>query len=132
MKITRVQALVLGVAALAVLGVVALLYVTVLAPAELRYPTQAKLRAGLPAAAEAELKQRGVALEGAVTCKDLPGWNKVRMRATCAGTTADKKPVQVIGTGDDESREHAFTILVDGAPVVENAGCLGPRCAAGR
>ncbi|WP_026340996.1 hypothetical protein [Actinomadura atramentaria] len=130
MKITRVKALILGVVSLAVVGG-AVTGVLLATAKELRYPTQTKLRSALPAAATAELKSRGVALGGPLSCADLPGWTKKRLRATCSGTTANKQAVDVIGTGDEASAKHYFTILVAGSPVVQNAPCLGKGCRKG-
>jgi hypothetical protein len=126
-KITRQKGIALG---LAVLGVVvaAIAYVTLTDSKELRYPTQSALRDALGTSAAAELRGRGIALSNELTCQDLPGWTKLKMRAGCHGSTADKKPVQVIGTGEDETREHHYTILIDGRPVVQNARCLGTDC----
>jgi hypothetical protein len=128
-KITRVKGMALGLAGLAVLGAVAAIaYVFLTDSKELRYPTQSALRGALGATAADELRSRGIALRKDLTCQDLPGWTKLKLRAGCHGSTADKKPVQVIGTGEDETREHHYTILVDGRPVVENARCLGADC----
>ncbi|MFI0351689.1 hypothetical protein ACH34Q_14590 [Actinomadura sp. 9N407] len=119
----------LGLAGLAVIGVVAAIaFVTLTDSKELRYPTQSALRDALGTTATAELSSRGIALRKGLTCQDLPGWTKLKLRAGCTGSTADEKPVQVIGTGEDETSEHHYTILVDGRPVVENARCLGADC----
>ncbi|POM25601.1 hypothetical protein BTM25_42490 [Actinomadura rubteroloni] len=126
-KITRVRAAIIGVVSLAVIGA-AVTGVLLATAKELRYPTQAKLRGALPAAAAAELKARGVGLSGALSCADLPGWTKKRLRVSCSGVTTSKKPVDVIGSGNQESADHYFTILVGGTPVVQNVPCLGRGC----
>jgi hypothetical protein len=127
-KITRMR-IVAAVSGLVVLGAVAALAFVLLADRkELRYPTQAALRGSLAGTAAAELRARGIALGTKLTCTDISGWSEPRMRAGCHGSTADKRPVQVIGTGEDSTKTHHFTILVDGRPVVENAACLGPDC----
>ncbi|MFF5264741.1 hypothetical protein ACFY4C_37960 [Actinomadura viridis] len=123
--------LVAGLTGLLVAGVVAAIAVVWLTGSkELRYPTQAALRGALGARATDELRQRGITLTQGLICKDMPGWTKEKMRAHCLGMTAAKKNVLVIGTGEDKTREHHFTILVDGRPVVENARCLGSDCRA--
>ncbi|MEW2352464.1 hypothetical protein [Spirillospora sp. NPDC029432] len=130
MEITRKKGTALGIAGLAVLGVVAaaIVYVLLTDSKELRYPTQSALRGALGTTAADELRGRGIQLQKALSCHDLPGWTKLKLRAGCSGSTADKKTVQVIATGEDETREHHYTILVDGRPVVENARCLGADC----
>ncbi|MGH3238811.1 MAG: hypothetical protein ACRDNL_00425 [Spirillospora sp.] len=95
---------------------------------ELQYETQAALRKAMPAAASAELQKRGVALASPLKCEDLPGWTKTKMRVSCTGTTSDKKPVEVLGSGEQETRKSYYTILVDGRPLVENVSCLGADC----
>ncbi|MBA8956708.1 hypothetical protein ACFQU9_35095 [Actinomadura namibiensis] len=118
-----------GLLALAVVGVgAAVVYVTLIDVKELRHPTQAKLRGAVPKAATAELQARGVALNTGLTCQDMPGWTKEKMRVACTGKAAGNKRVQVIATGEEATRDHYYTILVDGRPVVENASCLGPDC----
>ncbi len=95
---------------------------------ELQYKTQGALRRALPVTAAAELHKHGVQLGAPLRCTDLPGWTKKKMRVSCTGTTADRKPVEVIGTGEQESSKNNYTILVGGRPVVENADCLGADC----
>lgn len=125
----RRKALILGSAALLVLvlagGGVALLLT---GREELRYQTQSALRKALPVTAAAELQQRGVTLAAPLKCEDLPGWTKSKLRVSCTGTTSDDKPVEVLASGEEETSESYYTILVDGRPVVENATCLGADC----
>ncbi|WP_433333164.1 hypothetical protein [Spirillospora sp. CA-294931] len=129
MKITRVKALVAGCVVLLVLGIGAgVAYAALVDTKELRYKTQAALRTALPGLASHELRARGVALKAAPVCADIAGWTKERMRASCTATTASGDPVKVIATGDDATRHHSYTVLVDGRPVIENARCLGPDC----
>ena len=129
MSITRVRALVIGIVAIAATAVVAgVVYVTLIDDKELRYTTQTALRRALPRTAAAELRSRGITLPTALTCRDIPGWTRQRMRVTCTGVAGDRSPVQVIGTGDDATRDHYFTILVNGRPLVQNAACLGDDC----
>ncbi|WP_227023345.1 hypothetical protein [Actinomadura rubrobrunea] len=129
MKITRVTALVVGIAALAAASVITGVGYLVLADrTHLRYDSQAALRRALPGNAAAELRARGIALNGALRCRDIPGWSERRLRVSCHGVTADRKPVQVIGTGDHATRQHYFTILVDGRPLLQNSTCLGDDC----
>jgi hypothetical protein len=128
-KITRVKALVAGLSGLLLAGVAAgVAYVLLTDSKQLRYPTQSALRGALASTATDELRHRGISLGKSLTCKDMPGWNKLKLRAGCYGTTSDKRIVQVIGTGEDRTKAHHYTILVDGRPVVENAACLGPDC----
>jgi len=96
-----------------------------------RYETQAALRSALPVMAAAELQARGHPLSGPLTCTDLPGWNKHKLRVRCSGTTAARKPVQVIGAVEHAAAREYFTILIDGRPLVQNAPCLGADCRAG-
>ncbi|MFI0483952.1 hypothetical protein [Actinomadura sp. 9N215] len=129
MGTNRRKALVLGSAALLVLVLVgAGVAFVVTGREELQYKTQSALRKAMPATAAAELQQRGVALASPLKCEDLPGWTKTKMRVSCSGTTSDKKPVEVLGTGEQDSHKNNYTILVDGQPVVENASCLGADC----
>ncbi|WP_328594045.1 hypothetical protein [Actinomadura macrotermitis] len=128
-KLTRTKALILGIATILVAGLAAAVaYLTVGSDKELHYETQRQLRNGLPSAATAELQRRGITLEGGLTCQDVPGWNKEKMRASCTGRTADNKSVQVLGSGEEATRKQWYTILVDGGPVVQNARCLGTDC----
>ncbi|MEU5882722.1 hypothetical protein [Spirillospora sp. NPDC047279] len=128
-KKTRAKAIVLGAVGLLVAGAgAAVLYVTVIHGKDLRYATQAELRNSMQTTAGSELRTRGVALGTALNCKDMNGWTKTKMRVACTGTTADKKDVQVFASGEDRSQEQYYTILVDGRPVVQNAGCLGTDC----
>ncbi|RFS85060.1 hypothetical protein D0T12_13095 [Actinomadura spongiicola] len=127
----RGKALVLGSAGLLVLvlvgGGVAFLLT---GREELQYKTQSALRAALPVTAAAELREHGVSLASPLKCEDLPGWTKTKMRVSCTGTTSDKKTVEVLGSGEQETRKSYYTILVDGRPVVENKPCLGADCRA--
>ena len=95
---------------------------------ELRYTTQSALREALPVTAAAELHGRGVRLAEPLKCEDLPGRTKERLRVSCSGRTSDDKPVTVLGSGERETAESHYTILVAGKPVVENASCLGADC----
>ncbi|GAA2435848.1 hypothetical protein GCM10010191_58230 [Actinomadura vinacea] len=123
------RVLVAGITGLVLAGVAAgIAYVLLTDSKELRYPTQAALRASLAGSATDELRKRGITLGKALSCQDMPGWNKLKLRAGCHGTTADKRAVQVIGTGEDRTKAHHYTILVDGRPVVQNADCLGNDC----
>ena len=118
-----------SLAGLVVAGAVAAIaFVALHDSKELRYPTQAALRDSLAANATDELRRRGITLAAALRCTDIPGWTRLRLRAGCQGSTTDKRPVQVIGTGEDHTKRHHFTILVDGRPVVENAECIGAAC----
>ncbi len=81
---------------------------------ELKYKTQAALRKALPVTAAAELHQRGVTLAAPLKCEDLTGWTKERLRVSCSGKTSDKKPVEVLGSGDKKTAKTYYTILVDG------------------
>ncbi|MFB4312155.1 hypothetical protein [Actinomadura sp. GTD37] len=128
----RKKALILGSAAFVALVLAGGAAFLVLAGGkELKYQSQAALRKALPVTAAAELHQRGVALAAPLKCADLPGWTKEKLRVSCTGTTSDKKPVQVIGSGEKETHEASYTILVDGRPVVQNASCLGADCRSG-
>ncbi|TDC55469.1 hypothetical protein E1281_12335 [Actinomadura sp. KC345] len=125
----RKKALVLGAAALLVLVVAGGgAFLLLSGGDELDYKTQAALRKALPVTAAAELHERGVKLAAPLECADLPGWTKEKLRVSCTGTTTDEKPVQVIGSGRQETAESSYTILVNGKPVVENAPCLGADC----
>jgi hypothetical protein len=128
-KITRMRIAVAAVSGLVVVGAAAALAIVLLTDSrQLRYPTQAALRDSLATSATAELRRRGITLGSKLSCADIPGWTKLRLRAGCRGSTSDRRPVHVIGTGEDRTKTHHFTILVDGRPVVENAGCLGDDC----
>jgi hypothetical protein len=119
-----------AVAALAVGG--AIVYFASSDDKEPRHKTQAALRTAVPALAAAELKARGHALSGPLKCQDMPGWTQRKMRVRCAGTTTDRKPVQVIGAAERAGSQEFFTILVDGRPLVQNVPCLGSDCRADR
>ena len=126
-KITRTRVVAAGATGLA--GAIAATAFFLLTDSkELRYPTQTALRNALAANATEELRGRGIALGSALQCTDIEGWTKLRLRAGCKGKTADRRDVQVIGTGEDKTKTHHFTILIDGRPVVENARCLGADC----
>ncbi|WP_254716012.1 hypothetical protein [Actinomadura sp. WMMB 499] len=128
---TRKKAAIMGsaVAALLVLGgVAAAAIVLVTGGRELPYETQAQLQKAMPSMAAAELETRGVTLAGPLECEETPGASKQRLRVSCTGTTADKKPVEVLGSGQLETQDSFYTILVDGKPVVENAACIGKDC----
>jgi hypothetical protein len=128
-KITRMRVVAASVTGMVVAGAVAAIAFVLMADSkELRYPTQAALRDSLAVTATDELRRRGIRLASALKCNDLPGWNNLSLRVGCEGTTTDRRPVQVIGTGEDRTKAHHFTILVDGRPVVQNAGCLGTDC----
>jgi hypothetical protein len=126
---SRKKALILGSAALLVLGAAGgAAFLALSGGDELKYKTQAALRKALPVTAAAELHQRGVTLAAPLKCEDLAGWTKERLRVSCSGRTSDKKPVEVLGSGDKKTAKTYYTILVDGRPVVENASCLGADC----
>ncbi|HEY7487309.1 MAG TPA: hypothetical protein VH912_22830 [Streptosporangiaceae bacterium] len=38
------------------------------------------------------------------------------------------RAVQVFAAAEDKTKDQYFTILVNGRPVVQNAGCLGADC----
>jgi hypothetical protein len=127
----KVKVLIGAVAAavvLAVGGVIA--YIASSDDKELRHKTQAALRTAVPALAAAELQSRGHSLSGPLKCRDMPGWTRRKLRVQCAGTTADRKPVEVIGAAEHVGAQEFFTILVDGRPLVQNVPCLGPDCRA--
>ncbi|MFC9976259.1 hypothetical protein ACFVH6_35740 [Spirillospora sp. NPDC127200] len=129
MKNTRVRPLLLGVLVLVVTGVAAgIAYLTLTDRKELRYETQTRLRNALGATASTELRARGVSLPDGLACADMAGWSKEKLRASCTGRTADRRPVQVIGAGERRTSDHYYTILVGGKPVVQNARCLGEDC----
>ncbi|WP_231329841.1 hypothetical protein [Actinomadura graeca] len=126
---TRKKALIVGPAALLVLALAgAAIAYLMLSGDELRYKTQNALRKALPTTAAAELHSRGVQLTSPLKCKDLPGWTKSKLRASCTGTTTDRQDVQVLGSGEEKSGKAYYTILVGGRPVVQNAPCLGADC----
>ncbi|MFV2175338.1 hypothetical protein ACFHW2_03875 [Actinomadura sp. LOL_016] len=128
---TRKKAAILGSAVAAVLvlgGVAAAAIVLLTGGKELPYKTQAQLQKAMPSMAAAELRTRGVTLAGPLTCEDVPGWTQQRMRVSCTGTTADKKPVKILGSGQIETQDSYYTILVDGRPLVENVPCIGAGC----
>jgi hypothetical protein len=126
---SRKKTLVLGSAALLVLALVGGGTAFLLAGrGELQYKTQSALRRAMPVTAAAELHQRGVTLASPLKCADLPGWTKTKMRVSCTGTTSDQKPVEVLGTGEQDTHKSYDTILVNGRPIVENASCLGADC----
>lgn len=128
-QIGRKKALILGSAALLVLAVAGGgAFLLLSGREELTYKTQSALREALPVTAAAELHERGVTLASPLKCEDLPGWTKEKLRVSCTGTTSDKKPVEVLGSGERDTAESHYTILVDGRPVVENATCLGADC----
>jgi hypothetical protein len=130
LRVGRKKALILGSAGLLVLiAVGGGAFLLLSGRDELTYKTQAALRKALPVTAAAELHKRGVTLASPLKCEDLPGWTKTRMRVSCTGTTSDRKPVKVLGSGEQETSENRYTILVGGRPVVENAPCLGSDCA---
>ncbi|SFQ33271.1 hypothetical protein SAMN04489713_12799 [Actinomadura madurae] len=130
LKVGRRTALIIGSAGLLVLVAVGGgAFVLLSGRDELTYKTQAALRNALPVTAAAELRERGVTLASPLKCADLPGWTKTKMRVSCHGTTSDKRPVEVIGSGEQRTKKSYYTILVGGRPVVENAPCLGADCA---
>ncbi|MFC4910815.1 hypothetical protein [Actinomadura gamaensis] len=130
MKITRTRALVMGTLAVVVAGFAAgAAYLTVSGSKELRYPSQKALRTGVARVGGAELARRGVTLTSGLTCADAPGWTKEKMRVSCTASTADHRPVQVIGAGEDATQTQYYTVLVNGRPIVQNADCLGTDCA---
>ncbi|NKZ07726.1 hypothetical protein [Actinomadura latina] len=129
MKISRKKALILGSAALLALVVAGgAAFLALSGGKELKYKTQAAMRKALPVTAAAELHQRGVSLAAPLKCADMPGRTKERLRVSCTGATSDKKPVEVLGSGDMKTAKAYYTILVAGHPVVANASCLGADC----
>ncbi|MBO2447334.1 hypothetical protein J4573_09575 [Actinomadura barringtoniae] len=129
MKLSRTKAVALGTVGLLVAGGgAAIAYVTLFSGKELRYATQNQLRASMMTTGIDELKTRGVTLDRSLSCTDMPGWTKLKMRVTCTGATADHKTVEIIGTGEDTKQENYYTVLVGGRPVVQNANCLGADC----
>lgn len=95
---------------------------------ELRHKTPAALLAAIPGIAADELRTRGHQLAGPLSCQHMPGSTKRRMRVSCSGTTTDRERVHVIGAAEDKVKQEYFTILVNGRPLVQNAGCLGMDC----
>ncbi|TDD95472.1 hypothetical protein E1298_04825 [Actinomadura rubrisoli] len=128
---SRKRTLILGSAAsvlvLAVVGA-GIAYLMLSGGDDLRYKSQSALLKALPANAAAELRTRGVTLQSPLKCKDLPGWTKKKLRASCTGTTTDRRDVQVLGSGEERTSKSYYTILVGGHPIVENAPCLGADC----
>jgi hypothetical protein len=117
------------VAALVVTGVaVALVYVTLIDHKELRYKTQAALLAAIPRTATGELAKRGVTLAVPLGCWSMPEATPRNLRVACVSQTVKGKRVKVIGAGEHRVQEQYFTILVEGRPLVQNAGCLGADC----
>jgi hypothetical protein len=113
-------------AVVAVLGVIGLVWF--LSAKELRYGTQAALLRAVPTTAAAELRARGVRLAKPLSCASMPGATKKKMRVSCTGKTPQNQPIEVIASGEDETQDHYFTILVNGRPLVQNADCLGTDC----
>ncbi|WP_131737109.1 hypothetical protein [Actinomadura roseirufa] len=123
----RTKALVMGSAALLV-ALAGIAYLVLAGGDELRYKTQSALRKSLAVTAAAELQARGLKLSAPLKCADLPGWTKQKLRASCTGTTTDKRDVRVLGSGERKTHKTYYTILVGGHPVVENVLCLGADC----
>ncbi|OLT33804.1 hypothetical protein BJF79_07800 [Actinomadura sp. CNU-125] len=109
-------------------GVAAAAIVLLTGGKELPYKTQSEMRGAMPSMAAAELKARGVTLAGPLDCEGVPGWTNQRLRVSCTGTTTDKKPVEVLGSGQMQTQDAYYTILVDGQPLVENLACMGDGC----
>lgn len=125
----NVKTFAMVVAALVVAGVaVALVYVSFVDHKELRYKTQAALLAAIPHTATGELAKRGVTLAGPLGCWSMPEATPRKLRVACMGQTVKGKRVKVIGAGEHKVQEEYFTILVDGHPLIKNAGCLGADC----
>ena len=95
---------------------------------ELRHQTQAQLLQAIPGTATAELRARGVTLSQPLNCWSMAGATPKKMRVACAGKTIRAERIQVIGAAESKVQEEYFTILVDGRPLVQNAGCLGTDC----
>lgn len=129
LQMDRKKILILGAAVLLALalagGAVAYL---VFGGEKLTYETQPALRKALPVTAAAELSRRGVELAEPLRCVDLPGRTEDKLRVSCSGTTSDKQPVTVFGSGNRKTAESHYTILIAGKPIVENAPCLGADC----
>jgi|SRR5437868_1249858 len=132
MEIPRRKVLIFVPAALLLLVLVpasaGIAYLVLSSGDDLQYKTQAALRNALPATAAAELRSRGVTLTSPLTCRDLPGWTKHKMRASCTGTSTGKQDVLVLGSGEEKTGKAYYTILVDGRPVIQNTPCLGTDC----
>lgn len=131
---TRKKVAILGSAMLAALvlaGAAAAAFVVLSGGKELPYKTQAELREMMPSMAAAELKERGVTLTSPLRCEGLPGWTEQRLRVSCTGTTTGDKPVEVIGSGQMQTQDAYYTILVGGEPLVQNVSCLGDGCRQG-
>ena len=95
---------------------------------ELRYRTQAALLQAVPGTAADELRARGVRLTTPLACTSMPEATKKKLRVACTGTAQGRKAVQVVAAGDTKTKDHYFTILVGGRPVVQNADCMGADC----
>jgi hypothetical protein len=105
---------------------------TIFGGKELRHKTQTALLIATPMTASDELRSRGHYLVKPLTCQDMPGFTKRRMRVSCLGSTTDAKRVQVIGAAEDRVKEEYYTILLNGRPLVQNAHCLGRDCRRGK
>jgi hypothetical protein len=113
-------------AVVAVLGVIGLVWF--LTAKELRYGTQAALLRAVPTTAADELRARGVRLASPLSCASMPEATKKKMRVACTGKTLQRQPIEVIASGESKTQDHYYTILVNGRPLVQNAGCLGADC----
>jgi hypothetical protein len=95
---------------------------------ELTYHTQAALLRAVPVTAAAELRARGVQLMAPLVCVSMPGATKQKMRVACTGKAQGRRAVQIVAAGETKTQEQYYTILVNGRPVVQNAGCMGADC----
>jgi hypothetical protein len=107
---------------------IAIGYITLADHRELRHHTQAQLLQAIPGTATAELRARGLTLSKPLNCWSMAGATPKKMRVACAGQTIRSERIQVIGAAESKVQEEYFTILVDGRPLVQNAGCLGADC----
>jgi hypothetical protein len=125
---TRAKYLIVAVISCLVLGAAVALGFFLFGGKELRYTTQAALLRAVPPTATDELRTRGVQLAAPLSCASIPGATPKRMRVACTGKANGGRRVQVFGAGEDKTQDQYFTILVDGHPIVQNAGCLGADC----
>jgi len=126
---TPVKVFIGAAAGILVAGVAAaLVYVSFFDHRELRYKTEGALLAAMPTTAAAELTSHNVALSEPLGCWALPEATPKKLRVACEGRTTKASRVQVIGAAEKKTVQQYFTILVDGKPLVQNAGCLGDDC----
>jgi hypothetical protein len=106
----------------------ALVYVSYFDHRDLRYGSEGALLAAMPGTAAAELTAHGVALSEPLGCWGLPEATPKKLRVACEGRSTKAHRVQVLGAAEKKTVQQFFTILVDGKPLVQNAGCLGADC----